>query len=210
MNVPAVYASVLLFLPLLLAPFVEVVEAAWITHPELEEKSEEILTACELKRLYAKDFQNLRGLPDGIKFEQALRALAGPVVVEGAVDNWIALSKWKNQTYFLKKFGSVKIDASSLHKGNPNELVDKTGPDTLLRDFVRDWKDKDEVLFQMRGMTDKRSLVLRLKGDLRNSTGAYGVAATPPLFLGLNFPNKVMSMGPPREVLTFMTRVCAP
>ena len=185
---------------LFVASLIPYYESAWITNHELEGKSEEIRASCELERLFAKDFLTTRGVPDSNKFVQTLQSLAKPVVVEGAVDNWVALKRWKDQEYFLNTFGQVRVDASSLHKGNPSVPLDKKGPDTLLKDFVTNWKDKDQILFQLRGL-DQKSLVMRFARDLRNETGSYAVTATPPLLLSMKYPSRVLSMGPPTEVL---------
>ena len=148
------WIQILLLFVASLTPFAE---SAWSTNHELERKAEEVRASCELVRLFAKDFLTARGMPDSNKLAQTLQVLAKPVVMEGLLDNWIALNKWKDQKYFLSKFGKVKIDAGSLHTGNQSVPLPKEGRDTLVKDFVTDWKEMDQILFQLRAWTSNRS-----------------------------------------------------
>jgi len=65
---------------------------------------------CSLPRFDASEMTGI----DSNLIDERLNAFGGPVLITGAIRHWMALQKWHDQDYFLKKFGGVRVPYSML------------------------------------------------------------------------------------------------
>lgn len=75
-------------------------------------------TSCDLPRVHMNDLLTTDTETDSSKQSllERLHSFDTPVVIEGAISNWIALEKWSNQSYFLEKFGDFILPRNVVTK----------------------------------------------------------------------------------------------
>ena len=148
---------------------------------------------CDLERLQIGDES----------LTQRLQNLGAPVIIEGAIDHWSAMLRWKDKANLQQRYGHLPLRTYSLLNSSIDTAQDGTNVNTATNSLLRhlltamEGGKKAPFLFERANLAEG-STVAKMAEDLGGGMGRpFSHDQLIPQLKPLGYENLILSIGGP-------------